>query len=92
MSPTDVDAASSAEFAAATAGAPNLRVLTWLPQNDLLGHPAVVAFLSHAGIHSMYEAIYHATPLVVVPLGADQFENARWAAASACEVPVLPVP
>ena len=78
MSPSDVDAASSSEFAAVTGAAPNLRLLPWLPQNDLLGHPAVTAFLSHGGIHSMYEAIYHGVPMVVVPLTADQFDNARW--------------
>ena len=73
-----MDNASLAEFTAITDAASNLLLLPWLPQNDLLGHPAVTAFLSHAGIHSMYEAIYHGVPLVVVPLTADQFDNARW--------------
>ena len=77
VSLSDIDANFRAEFAAVTGAAPNLRLLPWLPQNDLLGHPAVVAFLSHGGIHSMYEAIYHAVPMVMVPLTADQFDNAR---------------
>jgi len=52
-------------------------VVPWLPQNDLLGHPATRAFLTHGGIHSLYEAVYHAVPMVVVPIGADQPDNAR---------------
>ena len=32
-----------------------LQVLTWIPQNDVLGHPSVRAFLSHCGANSMYE-------------------------------------
>ena len=52
-------------------------MVPWLPQNDLLGHPVTHAFFTHGGIHSMYEAIYHAVPMVVMPLGADQPDNAR---------------
>jgi len=59
------------------AGAEDLHVVPWLPQNDLLGHPATRAFLTHGGIHSLYEAVYHAVPMVVVPIGADQPDNAR---------------
>ena len=59
------------------AGAKNLHVVPWLPQNDLLGHPATRVFFTHGGIHSMYEAVYHGVPMVVMPLGADQPDNAR---------------
>ena len=59
------------------AGAEDLHVVPWLPQNDLLGHPATAAFPTHGGIHSLYEAVYHAVPMVVVPIGADQPDNAR---------------
>ena len=39
-----------------------LQVLTWAPQNDVLGHPRVRAFLSHCGANSMYE-VWHRTTL-----------------------------
>ena len=31
----------------------------WMPQNDVLGHPRVKAFLSHCGTNSMYEVLTH---------------------------------
>lgn len=54
----------------------NIKLVDWAPQNDVLGHPAVKAFVTHAGINSVYEAAYHAKPVVAVPLIADQPENA----------------
>ncbi len=58
-----------------------MHVVPWVPSlNDLLGHPTTRAFLTHGGVHSYYEAIYHAVPMVVMPIGADQPDNARWAA------------
>ena len=53
-----------------------VKLMAWVPQNDVLGHPAVKAFLSHAGINSIYEAAYHAVPIVSVPLIGDQVNNA----------------
>ena len=32
-----------------------VQVVTWVPQNDILAHPNLRAFLSHVGINSMYE-------------------------------------
>ena len=54
----------------------NIKLVDWAPQNDVLGHYAVKAFVTHAGINSMYEAAYHAKPVVAVPLIAAQPENA----------------
>jgi glucuronosyltransferase len=55
----------------------NILVRAWLPQQDLLGHPVVKVFLTHGGIHSVYEALWHGQPMVVMPLATDQFDNAR---------------
>ncbi|XP_053329251.1 UDP-glucuronosyltransferase 2A2-like [Spea bombifrons] len=53
----------------------NTKTMTWLPQNDLLSHPNIKAFLSHGGENGIYEAIYHGVPVVGVPLFGDQYEN-----------------
>jgi glucuronosyltransferase len=50
-------------------------LVKWLPQNDLLGHPKVKAFVAHGGTNGIYEAIYHKVPIVGIPLLFDQFEN-----------------
>lgn len=41
------------------------------------GHKQVRVFLCHGGQLSLQEAVYHGTPLVVLPIFADQFENSR---------------
>lgn len=57
-------------------GAPdNVRTSPWLPQQDILGHKQVRVFLSHAGLLSLQEAVYHATPVVVLPIFGDQPQN-----------------
>ncbi|KAJ8260918.1 hypothetical protein COCON_G00166410 [Conger conger] len=54
---------------------PNIRLLDWIPQNDLLGHPKTKAFITHGGTNGMYEAIYHGVPMVGIPLFGDQPDN-----------------
>ena len=56
---------------------PNIKLVEWLPQNDLLGHKDIRAFVSHVGQYSLYESAYHGVPVVAVPLFADQFSNAK---------------
>ncbi|XP_033502068.2 UDP-glucuronosyltransferase 2A1-like isoform X1 [Epinephelus lanceolatus] len=53
----------------------NTELFDWIPQNDLLGHPKTRAFVTHGGTNGLYEAVYHAVPLVGVPLFADQPNN-----------------
>ncbi|XP_059155351.1 UDP-glucuronosyltransferase 1-2-like [Physella acuta] len=48
---------------------------TWIPQNDLLGHPKTKVFVSHCGKNGQYEALYHAVPILCLPIYGDQFYN-----------------
>lgn len=49
-------------------------VAEFLPQEDVLPHARAV--VSHAGSGTMLGALAHGLPLVLVPQGADQFDNA----------------
>ena len=51
--------------------------MDWLPQNDLLAHKDIKAFVSHVGHNSLYESAYHGVPVVAVPFFADQQGNAK---------------
>ena len=55
----------------------NVKAVSWLPQNDLLAHKDIKAFVSHVGHHSLYESAYHGVPVVAFPLFADQPSNAK---------------
>ncbi|XP_029434707.1 UDP-glucuronosyltransferase 3A2 [Rhinatrema bivittatum] len=55
--------------------APNVKIMDWLSQNDLLGHPKARLFVTHGGINSVMESIYHGVPVVGIPLFGDQFDN-----------------
>ncbi len=54
---------------------PNVRILDWIPQNDLLGHPKTRAFVSHMGNNGANEAAFHAVPLVAACLMSDSYQN-----------------
>ena len=56
---------------------PNIKAVNWLPQNDLLAHKDIKAFVSHVGQNSLYELAYHGVPVVAFPLFSDQFANAQ---------------
>ena len=43
----------------------------------MLAHPGVRAFITHAGSHGLFEGLCHAVPMVMVPLGGDQPDNAQ---------------
>ncbi|XP_047237519.1 UDP-glucuronosyltransferase 2A2-like isoform X2 [Girardinichthys multiradiatus] len=53
----------------------NTRIFSWIPQNDLLGHPKTKIFITHGGTNGIYEAIYHGVPMVGIPMFADQSDN-----------------
>ena len=51
--------------------------MSWLPQNDILGHPKTRLFIGHAGINGILETTYHGVPMICSPFFGDQFDNAR---------------
>ena len=53
----------------------NVKATSWLPQNDILGHPKTRLFIGHAGMNGMLEACYHGVPMICVPFFGDQFDN-----------------
>ncbi|XP_053294191.1 UDP-glucuronosyltransferase 1A1 [Pleuronectes platessa] len=55
----------------------NVKIMSWVPQNDLLAHSGARAFITHAGSHGLYEGLCHAVPMVMLPIGGDQPDNAR---------------
>ena len=54
----------------------NVKVSKWLPQQKLLAHPQIKAFLTHGGLLSMYETVYHAVPIIILPVFCDHDANA----------------
>ncbi|MCJ8732896.1 hypothetical protein PDJAM_G00217130 [Pangasius djambal] len=53
----------------------NVKVMKWLPQNDLLAHPKAKVFITHGGTHGIYEGICNAVPMVMIPVFGDQRDN-----------------
>ncbi|KAK7933525.1 hypothetical protein WMY93_004421 [Mugilogobius chulae] len=42
----------------------NVKIVDWLPLNDLLGHPKACLFITHGGQNSLLQAVYHAVPIL----------------------------
>ncbi|XP_068241718.1 UDP-glycosyltransferase UGT5-like isoform X3 [Palaemon carinicauda] len=53
----------------------NVRLEKWLPQQDILGDPRLKVFITHGGALSTQESIYHSTPVIGLPVLADQMTN-----------------
>ena len=49
----------------------------WLPQQDILAHPNLKVFITHAGQSSMQELLCHQKPALAVPVQGDQPLNAK---------------
>lgn len=63
-------------------------VKKWFQQEDILAHRKVKLFVTHGGLLSGTEAIYHAKPLVVIPIFGDQKFNAARVVANGIGVKV----
>jgi UDP:flavonoid glycosyltransferase YjiC (YdhE family) len=51
----------------------NLRIIEWGPPPiSILWHPNVRVFVSHCGINSVHESLFAGTPIVGIPMLADQ--------------------
>lgn len=50
---------------------------SWLPQNALLAHANCRVFVTHCGLSGQYQAMYHAVPMLGLPMFYDQPYNAN---------------
>ncbi|XP_052871386.1 UDP-glucosyltransferase 2-like, partial [Anopheles cruzii] len=57
---------------------PNVHVRPWMPQNALLAHPKLRLFITHSGLLSTQEAIWHGVPIIGFPVFVDQFKNINY--------------
>jgi hypothetical protein len=55
---------------------PNVLVQEWIPQNDVLGDERIVGFITHGGLNSLLESLYHGKPMIVMGTNIDQINNA----------------
>ncbi|VAI92692.1 DIMBOA UDP-glucosyltransferase BX8-like [Triticum dicoccoides] len=54
------------------------RIVSWAPQQEVLKHPSVVAFLTHCGWNSTTESISEGVPMICRPLASDQMRTSRY--------------
>ncbi|XP_053684148.1 UDP-glycosyltransferase UGT5-like isoform X2 [Sabethes cyaneus] len=53
----------------------NVRIQSWWPQDDILAHPNVRLFITHGGLLSTTESLYHGVPVIGIPVFGDQHLN-----------------
>lgn len=55
----------------------NVLIRNWLPQQDILAHPNIKLFITHGGLLSTTETIYHGVPILAIPVFGDQPANSE---------------
>ncbi|KAI1730267.1 UDP-glucoronosyl and UDP-glucosyl transferase domain-containing protein [Ditylenchus destructor] len=56
---------------------PHLKLVKWAPQLDILAHPKTKVFLTHSGLKSVKESLCTRTPMLTMPMFAEQTYNAK---------------
>lgn len=56
---------------------PNVNLLSWLPQQNLLGHPKARLLITHGILFRKQEAVYHVVPFIALTVFTDQPINAQ---------------
>lgn len=56
----------------------NVHIVKWVPQNDLLGDERLNLFITHGGINSVMEGLYHKKMMVIFGATIDQLNTAAF--------------
>lgn len=53
----------------------NVKIQSWIPQNDILAQPKTKLFISHCGLLSTQESLFYGVPILCFPIIFDQHQN-----------------
>ncbi|XP_017775569.1 PREDICTED: UDP-glucuronosyltransferase 2B33-like [Nicrophorus vespilloides] len=54
----------------------NVKIIKWIPQQDVLCHKNIKLFISQCGLQSLEESLYNYVPVLGLPFFGDQSSNA----------------